>query len=304
MTDHKHPRGNAFTTLTAVSCLLCLAYVLISINRPEPSCVWEVIHHLAAVEKPYGVAAGSVVSVVAGLMVTRHVPTEVINAVHAVVQDFNAAQHEVQVHLRMFVGQEGHPMLEQQLALEASLKDSRDVPTSFPVFVKGRFPENMDEGKTYEWFRFATKAYPSSDWILKFDTDIAVNWTAASPLLRNTSSKMRYMGFANGQEYCGKYDHCPPPGCVDMSGSCWNYMSGGFYGLSTPLARIISNCRYYRLHKAGYEDLLVGKAIKQCAAGTYDVQFISVPHMSAWCHSKSVNVTHIRNGMHKAGCSG
>jgi hypothetical protein len=231
-------------------------------------------------------------------MVTRHVAAEVINAVHWAVQDFNTAQREVQVNLRMYVGQEGHPMLEQQLALEANLEDSRDAATSFPVFVRGLFPENMDDGKTYEWFRSASSAYPSSDWIIKFDTDVAVNWTAATPWLRNTTSKMRYFGLKHSHQSCGKLDKCPPPGCQDMSGSCWTYMSGGFYGLSTPLASIISNCSYYQANKLGSEDLMVGKAIKHCAASSYDVQMISIPLMAAWCHSKAVNLTHTRNGMH------
>jgi hypothetical protein len=304
MSVQKHSKGNAYTTLTVVSCLLFLAYVLLSNTKTEPRCVWHVVHQIPASQKPHGVAASPAVSVVAGLMVTRQVASERINAFHLAVHDFNAAQDLIQVHLRMFVGRESHPMLEQQLAIEASQDDTRDVPTSFPVFVKGQFPENMDNGKTYEWFQFASAAYPSSDWILKFDADVAVNWTAVSPWLHNTASKMRYMGFANGYDYCQKYNHCPPPGCEDMSGGCWNYMSGGFYGLSTPLARIISNCRYYKSHKVGYEDLLVGKAIKHCAASTYDVQFMAVPLMEAWCHSKAVNVTHIRNGMHIAGCSG
>lgn len=219
--------------------------------------------------------------VVVGLMVTSQVPATLIEAFHQSVQNFNTAQTKVKVELLSFVGRGGHP--------------SQASGSSVPRFIIGDFEENMNEGKTRAWFQYAAHTYPRSDWIFKLDTDVAIHWASMSKWLTKTHRDLRYIGALNTYEFCGKYSHCPRPGCKDMTGSCWIYMSGGFYGLSTELASSLSTCPYYKSHSVGIEDLMVGRAIKDCAAGAH-VQVIGIPRNVSWCHSKAVNVTHITHG--------
>ena len=182
-----------------------------------------------------------IVRVAVGAMVTYNVTAPVIEAIHYSVQDFNNAQGKVHVELRFFTGKEPHPMVAEGMADQVMVGDGhndtlpRGVP--LPQFVRGKFKENMNDGKTREWFRYAVKAFPASDWIMKLDADVSVNWRALQPLLLDTNVTLRYMGVVNDWVRCGTADFCPPKDCFDMVGKCWVYMSVGFYGLSLGLAR-------------------------------------------------------------------
>jgi hypothetical protein len=236
--------------------------------------------------------------VVIGLMVTQHVPDEVIDAHHYSVQDFNAAQQQFKLKLFFFVGKEGHPMLHQQLAM----REGQEVlnrwgqNANLPQFVQGQFDENMNAGKTLAWFQYASRAYPHSSWIVKMDTDVAVDWMSVQQWWMQSADSFKYMGFVATHQGCGAFDYCPPLGCHNMSGSCWVYMAGGFYGVTTPLAMVLSQCSYYSSNAVGHEDLTFGRAVKRCA-GHRTVEIVADDNSSIpWCHSKAVNRTHIRNG--------
>lgn len=238
-------------------------------------------------------------------MLTRTVPADLVNAFHYAVQDFNAAQKAVHVDLRFFIGQGGHPLVLHNLASvtqQGQAAPVRGAGAALPAFVQGSFVENMNHGKTFEWFSYAAETFPSSDWILKMDTDVAVDWMAVAKWLQDVTHSLRYIGLVNDFERCGSYPTCPPAGCSNLTGSCWVYMSGGFYGLSTELAKRVVACRYYKSHRVGDEDLQLGKAVKECAANRVEVQLVSVPQKAAWCHSKAANLTHIRNGLFPADC--
>jgi hypothetical protein len=235
-------------------------------------------------------------------MVTKDVPAALINAFHYSVQDYNAAQGKVQVLLKFYIGQTSHPLLDEQLAVD-STDGSVDLQRRYlPQFVKGAFPENMNGGKTPEWFRWAAASYPFSHWIFKIDTDNAIDWFAFGKLVTDTGRDMRYLGIINDNARCAGYDYCPPVGCTNMGGSCWVYMSGGLYGVSTQLAKVLSVCKYYHENGIGPEDLQFGKAVKNCTTDVDSLQIISVPVGKGWCHSKAATPTHVRLGKMPSGC--
>lgn len=160
----------------------------------------------------------------------------------------------------------------------------------------------MNGGKTFEWFQHAAKAYPSASFVFKCDTDTAVDWGALEPYLSDlrSSGDLSFVGHMNDWESCGHFSHCPPKGCRNMTGDCWVYMSGGFYGLSGALARRLADCPYAQANRVGPEDLVTGKGVKRCGDGTERVEHVR--NGIAWCHSKQNTPAHVRNGTFPAGC--
>lgn len=240
---------------------------------------------------------------------TRDVPAALINAFHHAAQHYNAAQSEVHVLLRFFVGQTSHPLLDEGRAVDSTHlaeghQDKLNSSRHLPHFVKGTFPENMDEGKTPAWFRWAATSFPSSDWVLKLDTDVSINWFVFGTFLAGTPAgkALRYLGYTNDNARCGGYSHCPPVGCKSMKGRCWIYMSGGLYGASTQLAKLLSNCSYYSQHAKGFEDLQFGLAVKNCVPHIRSLQLVNMPVGQGWCHSKAVTPMHVRWGYMIRGC--
>lgn len=279
--------------------LLFLALVILTVYQRND--IWRYTVPTAVSWKVQPGNQASRIFVVAGLMATDKVPSELLNAIHHNVLDFNDANHAVFVQLCIFVGREGHPMLHQLLAQEAGVPFPRHNTTlrqmaRLPLIVRGNFVENMDNGKTLAWYLYATSAYPSCNWILKMDIDTSVNWYSMIPWLSSTHDSLQYIGLVNDWVRCGQGVVCPPRGCTNMAGDCWIYMSGGLYGASLPLAQLISRCSYYREHAVGYEDLQFGLAVKHCSAGQGNISLVNVPLGMSWCHSKRLNLTHMRNG--------
>jgi hypothetical protein len=241
-------------------------------------------------------------------MVTKDVPAALINAFHYSVQDYNSAQSEVKVLMKFFIGNTSHPLLDERLAVESTAVETESEDTLsrhrfLPQFVKGEFPENMNDGKTREWFRWAASVFPYSQWILKVDTDVTINWHDLGTILSDTKREMRYLGIINDSARCGGGDLCPPVGCMSQEGSCWIYMSGGFYGVSTQLAQVLGGCSYYQQHDKGHEDVRFGQAVKHCIHNTSALWIVNVPVGQAWCHSKATTTTHVRLGqMPPGGC--
>jgi hypothetical protein len=192
-------------------------------------------------------------------------------------------------------------MLDQRLACEVGRHDTCGT-ANLPQFGRGAFPENMNDGKTYEWFKYAVATFPDSTWIAKMDTDVAVKWERFTSLLNHQTAELQYVGFMNTHEACGRGPHCPPPKCRSMAGSCWVYMSGGFYGVTMPLARTLVTCDYYYSNCHGLEDLMFGKAVKACAPDIVRPMLLDMTHTRAWCHSKAINATHIRNSIFPQSC--
>ena len=187
-------------------------------------------------------------------------------------------------------------MLKQNLGtLVHPSKPHHVAQSGLPRFVQGDFAENMNHGKTLAWFEYATRAHPRSHWIFKLDADVVVDWTKTIQWLQG-AGEFQYLGALNTFEKCGGFSTCPPPGCHDMSGSCWVYMSGGFYGVTTRLAHVLATCQYYKTHFTGHEDMTFGRAVKMCAASSISVDVVDVPRNNSWCHSKEISATHVLNG--------
>lgn len=302
----------AFATVAVVSCGLVIVIGWHTQGRDSPEVRFRVNasvfdHHDYTIPEKE-IPRKHDVSVVACVMITSKVDARLVNAFHYSIEDVNRFQSQMQIELRFFVGKEGHPMLDTHLAHEHNLVTNQysaqllgELVPNLPVFVRGDFPENMNDGKTFEWLRYAASAFPNSHWILKIDSDAAPVWMKLQQHLLNTTNELRYLGVVLGYTGCGSGAHCPPQNCSDFSGSCWVYMQGALYGVSTRIAQLIAQCEYAAANKVGFEDLVVGKMIKNCVPNAHEtVQIIRLQNQ-AWCHSKVVNVTHIRNNWLK-GC--
>ena len=156
--------------------------------------------------------------------------------------------------------------------------------------VRGNFKENLNDGKTFEWFKWAVawfgKHRPNADprsMIIKFDCDTAVKWSRLDKLVPTFNSSVYFGLLAD----CGSGPWCPPHRCfkeqAKFAGDCWIYMSGGFYGLSLGVARQVMNCSFPANNKVGHEDLTVGRWIKNC---NVSVQVYSVEMNRIFCHER------------------
>jgi len=70
--------------------------------------------------------------------------------------------------------------------------------------IVGNFRENINDGKSYEWFLTAQDHFPRSDFLFKADMDTVVNLTAFCEALRPLdSSKYYYIG-----RYPAHFEEC------------------------------------------------------------------------------------------------
>ena len=100
----------------------------------------------------------------------------------------------------------------------------------------------------------------------------------------------------NDHSWCGGHGHCPPKGCHDFSQGCWIYMSGGFYGVSSALAKKMINHPNLNQFKKGIEDLRTGHLVKAVIETEKDpqnmLQLSNWENGVHWCHFKEKsNVT-------------
>lgn len=111
--------------------------------------------------------------------------------------------------------------------------------------------ENMNQGKSQEWFKWSTKQ--QVDYIFKMDSDTAVCPPALLALLESIRG-VDYIGYPwpqragylSGKPCSVAQKYCPA--------HTWYYMSGGFYGMSHRVARIISTAE----NVVGHEDAVTG----------------------------------------------
>ena len=241
--------------------------------------------------------SGTPLEMVAAVFITRSTSKDLIAAVRDGAAAFNAhaaaTGSGARATLVFFVGNNGHPL--------------KDEPGGAPDIVVGGFVENMNGGKTYEWWAHAAKAYPNASFVFKVDTDTSVKWprlAAALPeALANATAQgtpMVLFGHRNDHEACGRFSHCPPKGCTDIDGDCWVYMSGGFYGMSGDLVRAVGGCSWAAANKAGFEDMRSGQSASHCAGRR--VHVAHVRNGIAWCHSKKNTADNIRSGTFPEGC--
>ena len=111
--------------------------------------------------------------------------------------------------------------------------------------------ENMNNGKSQAWFKWASTQ--NADMVFKMDVDTAVCPGALLRLLKNKRN-IDYVGFPWAQRG-GQLSNKP---CGDDISYCpshsWYYMSGGFYGMSLKAAKVISAASTI----PGHEDAVTG----------------------------------------------
>ena len=113
-------------------------------------------------------------------------------------------------------------------------------------------PENMNEGKTFDFFLSVFSLHPDADFYAKTDMDTFVDVLLLDRLLLTFPSPYIYFGFENSYFICGGAEHCPKD---------WQYMSGQFYALGHALVSWLSGNKNLHLRK-GDEDLQIGRTLQ------------------------------------------
>jgi len=215
------------------------------------------------------------VKLIIGVFITAKTPSEVKNALR-----FNAKHHvpidNCVVSQYFFAGKPG--------SFSAENETYGDV-------IQGNFSENMNQGKSFEWFRLAVGLSSSYNFILKMDADIAMDWKAlCNALASDREESYAYFGRSNGPAHCGGHSWCPPRNCTGFDGrECWAYMSGGLYGLSVPLAIKMATLTIgYDRPDGTPEDLEIGSRIRMLVnSANSSVENVTVLDMHNglyWCH--------------------
>ena len=163
--------------------------------------------------------------------------------------------------------------------------------------------ENMNDGKTYDWFQTAltlSKVLQDSrshghSIVFKMDSDVSLNLSRLDYEISRLPMSS-YTGYLNSNGICGGFPFCPPIGCFSFQGICWTYMSGGFYGLSLSLVEKIVQCTFAAENRIGHEDLTVGRWIKYCQLQDM-VNIVSFAPPYLYCHSKSLSDSDIEHSI-------
>ena len=173
--------------------------------------------------------------------------------------------------------------------------------SNFTDLVDSNLPERSkgNNGKSFYWFRYAFEHFGSDfDFLVKMDTDVAVNWTSLCQGLSGVNRTLdTYFGRSNSR-HCGPYSHCPSANCTDFEGKCWVYHSGGFYGFSWSLGYKIVNSKYAQANSGdgSPEDIQTAKWIRMLVGNKLStVNVVNWNNGLHWCHEDSLAYSHIRN---------
>jgi galactoside 2-L-fucosyltransferase 1/2 len=145
--------------------------------------------------------------------------------------------------------------------------DTATENATYADILQGSFQENMNEGKTFEWFSAASRM--DVDFVIKMDQDTSVRWSALL-LLASLKSPVYFgtrivgWGVVPWLSSPVSYASVPSNECLDFTGSCWFYMSGGFYGVSIDVARVIASCPFAQAARNGPEDAVFGYCVYKC----------------------------------------
>lgn len=158
--------------------------------------------------------------------------------------------------------------------------------------------ENMNKGKTFDFFRHVAKAYPWATHIGKMDLDTFPYLHRLTESLHDhlASGKCQnhYVGDPMNYTKCGYWPWCPPKNCsvpIDEDflkfkhgmKNCWSYMQGGMYVLSTAMVRDLTKPgSMWSQQRKGFEDLRTGKAVGWFAK--YYHKCVATWNPLAWDH--------------------
>jgi hypothetical protein len=115
--------------------------------------------------------------------------------------------------------------------------------------------ENMNQGKTFAWFEYASIHYPNATWIGKSDMDTFVRYDMLAERLSSIPTKSLYAGIIVHHLGCNIVDGRSV--CVNG----WVFMSGQLYFVSVDLVQWIASPEnaITRKNVNGLEDVLTGK---------------------------------------------
>lgn len=161
--------------------------------------------------------------------------------------------------------------------------------------------ENMNEGKTYFWFKKAIQIFQSKripyhplNGIIKMDSDCAVNWTYFNDNVVERLPFNYYFGRAFHTGDCALLSICPPSVFHNFFNiKHWTWMQGGFYGLSLSIVQHLMQCEFARTHTVGPEDVQVGLWVEHCSKSK--IQYYDIQPGHLFCHSKLLTAHHIKN---------
>jgi len=119
--------------------------------------------------------------------------------------------------------------------------------------------ENMNEGKSLQYFKEASALFPSADYVYKMDTDMGVCLDdLLSTLVSAASSGADYVGWRQNYVSCGMQPRCPPYGADKED---WFFMSGSFYGMRRELVLLVTGSEENARKNIGDEDLMMGRMV-------------------------------------------
>mmetsp|Transcript_63529 Transcript_63529/g.148137 ORF Transcript_63529/g.148137 Transcript_63529/m.148137 type:complete len:370 (+) Transcript_63529:63-1172(+) len=154
--------------------------------------------------------------------------------------------------------------------LWSSLESSTEVVQGDMIFLPTR--ENMDRGKTLEYFRLALVLYPWATHLGKMDSDVFPKWSVIVDSLGKTRPGCE--SYVGRPWSCHDKEYCPPKRCGPPTrgrfrvydaanrGTCWTYMQGGLYIVSRTLLSLATELLgHWERYPNGPEDARAGQAI-------------------------------------------
>ena len=148
--------------------------------------------------------------------------------------------------------------------------------------------DNINKGKTYEYFKYISNNHNISDnsMIFKADIDTIICLSKLyQSMLDLNFSRYIYYGRINDNYFCGGGRNCPGKECTHFrypKRKCWIYMSGGMYGMTKSLVKKMMY--YYHTKKKMHEDMMVGKWIKRSRLNYKNLIIRNYSNGNIWCH--------------------
>lgn len=150
-----------------------------------------------------------------------------------------------------FGGCQVHPVF----VLGKSAIDITSELSSFEDIIVLEETENMNDGKTFAWFKYSHHHLQNYTWVGKADMDTFLNLRALSIALATVPQQESYGGvLVNDFIRCGQYSFCPHG---------LPYFSGSFYFLSRDVISLIMERGFAEVRKKGPEDLQTGLWVRK-----------------------------------------
>ena len=148
--------------------------------------------------------------------------------------------------------------------------DFSDENATHGDIVVGDFPENMNDGKTFQMFNYTSRR--KGDFVIKVDDDTTVRWSHLE-VVANLRPPVYFGQFHQSNSWglngrspeckCVKPERCGTPE-NPLPDRCVFFMPGPFYGMSMDVVRNLMACHYARTHQKGAEDVNTAIMLNKC----------------------------------------